>query len=268
MKIYQVDSFAMRPFEGNPAAVCVLESPKDEEWMQNLAEEMNLSETAYLVKQDNGYSLRWFTPTAEVELCGHATLASAHILWEQGFLDESATAVFYTLSGELGARKTGDWIEMDFPSEEANPCPIPDEIGRSLGVNAVFTGKNRMDWLIEVESEEVLRSLKPDYNLMMRVPSRGVIVTSSSDDPAYDFLSRFFCPWHGINEDPVTGSAHCCTGPYWREKLGKDELTAYQASKRGGTVKIKFSGDRVLLSGQAITVMVGELDVSILNPKL
>ncbi|MBL4755551.1 MAG: PhzF family phenazine biosynthesis protein [Flavobacteriales bacterium] len=259
MKIYQVDAFASKPFSGNPAAVCILENEKSEEWMQALAEEMNLSETAFLEQKGDAFNLRWFTPNFEVDLCGHATLASAHILWETGLLNSEQNALFHTKSGTLTARNLGSGIELNFPAEIAEPCELPAEIARSLGVNTVYTGQNRMDYLVELESAEALRNLKPDFNIMGKVNTRGVIVTSKSDVPEYDFLSRFFAPWHGIDEDPVTGSAHCCTGPYWREKLGLEELRAFQASPRGGEVNIGFKDERILLSGKAITILKGEL---------
>lgn len=259
MKLFQVDAFAEKAFQGNPAAVCLLEEDRDATWRQQLAEEMNLAETAFLLKRDDGYDLRWFTPKFEVDLCGHATLASAHILWQQQLIGAEEEAVFHTKSGRLTANKDGDWITLNFPEEKAEPCEMPDIIKESLQIEAVFAGKNRMDYLIELESAEVLRNLKPDFNTLINLETRGVIVTSTSDDPSYDFLSRFFAPWHGINEDPVTGSAHCCTGPYWKDKLGKEELTAYQASERGGLVKIAFDNGRVLLSGKAVTIMEAEL---------
>jgi len=259
MEIYQVDAFATKPFSGNPAAVCILEEEKSTEWMQALAEEMNLSETAFLERKGDAFNLRWFTPNFEVDLCGHATLASAHILWETGLLNSDQDALFHTKSGALTARNLDSGIELNFPSEIAEPCELPEEISRSLGVGTVYTGQNRMDYLVELESPEALRSLKPDFNEMAKVNTRGVIVTSKSDVPKYDFLSRFFAPWHGIDEDPVTGSAHCCTGPYWREKLGLDELRAFQASSRGGEVNIGFENERILLRGKAITILKGEL---------
>ena len=259
MNIYQVDAFANKPFSGNPAAVCILNEKKNAAWMQSLANEMNLSETAYLEPDGETFKLRWFTPNFEVDLCGHATLASAHILWETGLLDSEKDAVFKTKSGQLTARKVANGIELNFPEEKAAPCELPIQIIRSLGVDTVFTGQNRMDYLVELDSPQTLRELKPDFQEMMKVNTRGVIVTSRSDVPEYDFLSRFFAPWHGIDEDSVTGSAHCCTGPYWRDKLKKEELNAFQASKRGGEIHVGFLNDRVLLRGQAITVMKGEL---------
>ena len=256
MKLYQIDAFTDKPFAGNPAGVCLLEQAVEEKWMQQLATEMNLSETAFLVKRDDGkgYNLRWFTPTAEVDLCGHATLASAHILWEKGFLKSEEAAKFHTLSGWLGAVKKGDWIEMDFPAEEEETALMSDAVRTALGVHPIHVGKNRMDYIIEVESEHTVRHLEPDFSRLAKCPVRGFIVTAASMSGEYDFVSRFFAPAFGVNEDPVTGSAHCCSGPYWGKRLEKTELTAYQASARGGVVKIRLNGDRVLLSGQAVTV--------------
>lgn len=255
VEIFQVDAFADRPFAGNPAAVCVLPEAADEAWMQDVANEMNLSETAFLFQQEDGYNLRWFTPATEVDLCGHATLASAHILWEQGLLPSETPARFFTRSGLLGAMRKGSWIELDFPAEPPEQTAIPETLFRALGVDAQYVAKNRFDFLLEVESAETVRKITPDFNLLSTIPSRGFIVTSRSDSSMYDFISRFFAPAFGVNEDPVTGSAHCCLGPYWAKKLGKKALTAFQASARGGVVKVRTGEDRVYLEGQAITVM-------------
>ena len=254
-EIFQVDAFTDKPFAGNPAAVCVLAEPADDGWMQLVAAEMNLSETAFLVEQNDGFQLRWFTPAVEVELCGHATLASAHILWEQGILAPESPARFHTRSGLLSAVRKDAWIEMDFPAEPDTQAEFPEDIVNAFGVQARYVGKNRFDFLLEFESDETIRKMAPNFSLLSHVSSRGFIVTSPPDSGPYDFMSRFFAPAAGINEDPVTGSAHCCLGPYWAEKLGKNELTGYQASKRGGVVKVRVGDERVYLSGQAITVM-------------
>jgi len=259
IEIFQVDAFTDKPFSGNPAAVCVLDGPSDEGWMQKVAAEMNVSETAFLYSEDGGYNLRWFTPTTEVELCGHATLASAHILWETDALGRDETAEFHTLSGVLKATTRGDLIELDFPSEPESTAEAPDGLLESLGVTPLYIGKNRFDYLVEVESEEIIRNLRPDFALLKDVPARGVMVTSVSDAPEYDFVSRFFGPAAGIDEDPATGSAHCCLGPYWRKRLRKSELTAYQASRRGGVIHLSIRDDRVLIAGRAVTVMRVEL---------
>lgn len=257
--IYQVDAFAARPFTGNPAAVCVLAKPAPEAWMQSVAAEMNLSETAFLHPEGEGYRLRWFTPTVEVSLCGHATLASAHILWETGALPIDEIARFQTLSGELTARRVGEAIELNFPAGDVSPASAPDELLSALGVSANFVGKSSVDYLVEIASEQKLRELQPDFAQLAKLRVRGVIVTARSDQPEYDFLSRFFAPASGINEDPVTGSAHCTLGKYWQMKLGRSEFTAYQASTRGGVIKVRMEGDRAYLSGRAITVLRGEL---------
>lgn len=260
IKIYQVDAFTDQVFKGNPAAVCLLESPGDEQWMQLVAMEMNLSETAFLYPQGEGFNLRWFTPETEVDLCGHATLASAHTLWEAGVLEVNREAVFLTKSGRLSAKRDGEYIVLDFPAEVDRPGELPGPLKRALGVPTVYTGRNRLDYIVEVEKEELVRSLKPDLELLKQSGTRGVIVTSPSADPEYDFISRFFAPGTGIPEDPVTGSAHCCLGPYWKQRLGKDHLSAYQASKRGGVLKLTVQGNRVLIAGKAVTVFRGELN--------
>ena len=258
-EIFQVDAFTDKPFGGNPAAVCVLPEAADEQWMQHLAREMNLSETAFLVEQDDGYDLRWFTPAVEVDLCGHATLASAHILWEQGFLQPDSPARFHTRSGLLGAVRRGSWIELDFPAEPEKQTEIPDSLFEALGATALYAGKNRFDFLMEFESADTVRTMSPNFSLLSNIPCRGFIVTSRSDADPYDFICRFFAPAAGVNEDPVTGSAYCCLGPYWADKLDKKELSAYQASARGGVVKVRVGDDRVYISGQAVTVMRGTI---------
>jgi PhzF family phenazine biosynthesis protein len=258
-EIFQVDAFTDKPFAGNPAAVCILPEPAHEDWMQHLANEMNLSETAFLVRQEDGFNLRWFTPAVEVELCGHATLASAHILWEQGFLPAERQARFHTRSGLLSAMRKGHWIELDFPAEPEVQNDIPLSLLKAIGASVQYVGKNRFDFLIELESAETVRRLVPNFTLLSSIEGRGFIVTSRSDSSQYDFISRFFAPSAGVNEDPVTGSAHCCLGPYWAKKLGRNELVGYQASARGGVVKVRIGDDRVYLSGQAVTVMRGTL---------
>jgi PhzF family phenazine biosynthesis protein len=258
-KIFQVDAFTDRPFGGNPAAVCILSDEQSGEWMQNMAREMNLSETAFLCRKTGGFNLRWFTPTIEVDLCGHATLASAHVLWESGYLKQNEQAYFFTRSGLLTAENKGDWIEMDFPSEPEERTSPPDDLISALQVEPKYVGKNRFDYLIEVESEKVVRNARPDFRLLAILPIRGVMVTSLSDSQDYDFVSRFFAPASGIDEDPVTGSAHCCLGPYWKKRLDKDQFIAYQASSRGGVIRVRLAGDCVYLGGQAVTVMRGEI---------
>lgn len=260
IRIVQVDAFTNKPFGGNPAAVCVLSKPAPDEWMRNVAREMNLSETAFLTPHDGGYRLRWLTPAVEVDLCGHATVAAAHVLWEDGHLPAGKQARFHTRSGLLLADQRGDWIELDFPAKAVTAAEPPPELLPSLGVpGARFVGKNAFDYLVEVDSEETLRSLSPDHSTLRKIPVRGVIVTARAADGEFDFISRFFAPGSGIDEDPVTGSAHTALGPFWSERLGKCEFTAYQASARGGVVRVRLQGERVILGGQAVTVMTGEL---------
>jgi PhzF family phenazine biosynthesis protein len=259
LKIFQADAFTDKAFAGNPAAVCILTEPRDDAWMQNLAREMNLSETAFLRKQQDGYGLRWFTPAVEVALCGHATLASAHILWETAMLAPNEQARFHTLSGLLTAERKGDWIELNFPATPEQQATPPSRLVEALGVAPKYVGKSKFDYLVEVDTEETVRNLKPDFGLLRAMQVRGVMVTSQATTAGYDFVSRFFAPGSGIDEDPVTGSAHCCLGPFWSKRLGKNELTAFQASRRGGTVRVRVGGDRVYLSGQAVTVFRGEL---------
>ncbi len=258
--IYHVDAFTGRAFGGNPAGVCLLPGPVSERWMGRVAAEMNLSETAFLVPDDDGYRLRWFTPAVEVDLCGHATLASAHVLWETERLRPGEEARFHTWSGLLTARQSGDGIEMDFPALRTEPCGDVPELTAALGAKATFLGKNGMDYFVVVEGEEAVRGLRPDFARLKKLPVRGIIVTSRSEGGEYDFVSRFFAPASGVDEDPVTGSAHCCLGPFWGERLGKRDLVGYQASARGGIVRVGVRGDRVLLGGQAVTVVRGELD--------
>lgn len=259
LPLFQVDAFTDRQFAGNPAAVCLLDEPGDPAWMQDVACEMNLAETAFLSKQADGYSLRWFTPAVEVDLCGHATLASAHVLWEQGYLPAATQARFHTKSGLLTAKRQGDWIELDFPAKPAEPVEIPPGLAEALGVPAVSMGMSQYDCLVEVESEAAVRALRPDIAKLATIPMRGMIVTSLASTPGYDFVSRFFAPSAGLSEDPVTGSAHCVLAPFWGKRLGRDELVGYQASARGGVVRVRLDGERVHLGGQAVTVLRGEL---------
>ncbi len=258
LPIVQVDAFTNVAFGGNPAAVCVLPSPKDSAWMQKVAMEMNLSETAFLEKQNDGYGLRWFTPSVEVDLCGHATLASAHVLWESNHLAQDAQARFYTRSGLLTAERKGDWIELNFPAKKETQTEAPEGLLESLGVSVKYVGKNQFDYLVEVDEQDLLK-MSPNHSRLRTIPVRGVIVTSRSSDPQYDFLSRFFAPGSGIDEDPVTGSAHSALTPYWAAQLGKTSMMARQASSRGGILRVTQAGDRVIIAGQAVTTLRGEL---------
>ena len=255
IKITTVDSFTDRPFRGNPAAVCILEAPRPESWMQDVAREMNLSETAFLHPRGDAYALRWFTPTAEVDLCGHATLASAHVLWEEKRLDRAAHARFETKSGLLTCRRERESILMDFPSEPPTESSAPDGLESALGIKALWVGRNRLDYLVLADSAGTVRTMAPDFTRLATIHSRGVIVTAVSDSKEFDFVSRYFAPQFGILEDPATGSTHCCLGPYWGARLGKNVLTGYQASARGGIIGVSLAGPRVVLSGRAVTVL-------------
>lgn len=262
LPIVQVDAFAERAFTGNPAAVCLLASSLPDASLLAIAGEMNLSETAFLLaRTDGSYDLRWFTPAVEVNLCGHATLASAHVLWQDGHLAPDADARFHTRSGELGARRIDGRIVLDFPAQPAHAAPPPAGLLEALGVSQPrFVGRNTTDWMVEVENSATVRGLAPDFSRLGTVEARGVMVTAPGDDGGIDFVSRFFAPASGIDEDPVTGSAHCCMGPFWAERLGRTSLVARQLSARGGTVHVEVAGARVRLGGTAVTVMRGELE--------
>jgi PhzF family phenazine biosynthesis protein len=261
LPLYIVDAFTDAPFRGNPAAICLLDHARSDAWMQSVAAEMNLSETAFLLREGVNWRLRWFTPRVEVDLCGHATLASAHVLWEANRIGSGGSAVFETRSGRLTCAKHGDWIEMDFPSEPATQPTDAGALLEALGAPGSVIGhkRNRMDYLVELKDAGAVRALKPDMRLLGELPVRGVIVTARSDDPRFDFVSRFFAPGVGVDEDPVTGSAHCSLAPYWVTKLGKTEMVGFQASARGGVVRVSMRGDRVTLGGQAVTIMSGGL---------
>lgn len=257
-RIFQVDSFTDTPFCGNPACVCILATPRDAEWMQAVAGEMNVSETAFLYPRDSGYNLRWFTPLVEVDLCGHATLASAHVLWTEGYVERSRPIRFHTRSGLLIVTRAGDLISMDFPALPVAECEPPDGLLEALGVSVTFVGRNAYDFLVEVPDEATLRSCRPDYDRLAEVTVEGAIITTRSTGEC-DFLSRYFAPRVGIIEDPATGAAHCALGPYWASKLGKNTVGGYQASRRGGTIRVTVADDRVHLAGQAVTVLRGDL---------
>jgi PhzF family phenazine biosynthesis protein len=257
VRIVQVDAFTAKPFAGNPAAVCVLAAAPSEEWMRDVAREMNLSETAFLHPENGGYRLRWLTPAIEVDLCGHATLASAHVLWEDGHIPADAEVRFHTRSGLLTCRQNSGWIEMNFPAKLAEPAEAPVQLAEALGAELLYVGRNQFDYLVEVADEATLRALNPNHHLLRQLPVRGVIVTARGGE--YDFVSRFFAPGSGIDEDPVTGSAHSALAPFWSKRLGKAEMIGFQASARGGVVKVRVEGDRVHMSGQAVTVLRGDL---------
>jgi PhzF family phenazine biosynthesis protein len=258
MRLLQVDAFTDEPFKGNPAAVCLLDREVHDGWMQAVAAEMNLSETAFLRPDGDGFGLRWFTPTVEVDLCGHATLASAHALWEEGEVAAGEPIRFATRSGVLTASSRSGEIELDFPATPPEPAEAPPGLLEALGVEPRWVGRSRFDYLVEVGSEQAVRALRPDLERLRAIETRGVIVTAGGSPP-FDVVSRYFAPAYGIDEDPVTGSAHCCLAPFWSDRLGKGELVAYQASRRGGVVRTRLAGDRVVLGGQAVTVLRGEL---------
>jgi len=257
--LFHVDAFTDQAFAGNPAAVCYLPNWPEDRWLQLIAREMNLSETAFLVKNAAGFDLRWFTPTLEVDLCGHATLAPAHVLWQEGIVKSTASIQFSTRSGILKADRIDGEIQLDFPLKPEKPADPPPDLVEALGASPVYVGKNQFDYLVELKSEEELRGLAPDFRLLAKVQARGVIVTSRSVDSRFDFVSRFFAPAVGIDEDPVTGSSHCCLGDFWRKRLGKTKLLAYQASSRGGVVRVEVRNDRALLGGKAVIIAKGEL---------
>lgn len=261
LPIVTVDAFTAEPFRGNPAAVCFLDGPRPDAWMQQVALEMNLSETAFLLRQGDDYSLRWFTPAVEVPLCGHGTLASAHALWDTGRLPKDREARFHTKSGLLTARRAGARIEMDFPSIPVEQTPLFEDARKALGVTPYITARTpeeQMNFLLELDSEQQVRDLRPDFAPLRKI-FWGFIVTAKADADPYDFVSRYFAAGQGIDEDPVTGSAHCSLAPYWADRLKKTELVGHQVSARGGVVHCVLRGDRVTLSGDAVTVMRGEL---------
>ncbi len=259
IRLIQVDAFTETAFAGNPAAVCLLEKPRPDAWMQDVAREMNLSETAFILPREDGFALRWFTPAVEVDLCGHATLASAHALWEEGTAPVEEALRFHTRSGLLLARRAGTGIELDFPATPETPCDLPPGLADALGARPAYVGQSLFDYLILLKDAGTVRGLRPDMGRLRDLSTRGVMVTALSDDPRFDFVSRFFAPAAGIDEDPVTGSAHCCLGPFWGGRLGKDHMTAFQASARGGVVRVHLEGSRVRLGGNAVTVLRGEL---------
>lgn len=256
-----IDAFTDRPFAGNPAGVCVLDTERPAEWMQSVARELNLSETAFLLRRSDGdWGLRWFTPADEERLCGHATLAAAHHLWSSGRHPTGSPTRFHTLSGVLTASAGHHGIVLDFPNEAATPIAVPGGLAEALGAPIVAAGQNRLDIFAELADEATVRGLTPSIERLDAFPVRGIVVTARADaGREYDFVSRFFAPRCGISEDPVTGSAHCGLGPWWSAKLGKDSLIGYQASARGGTVRVTVTGDRCLLEGTAVTIWTGEL---------
>ena len=262
--VFTIDAFTADAFAGNPAAVCLLDDPRPDEWMQRVAMEMNLSETAFVERRHGGFGLRWFTPAAEVALCGHATLASAHALWDAGWLPADQPARFDTRSGTLVAHRRSGGIELDLPAQPVTPCEVPSSVVTALGVRPVFTGRTPerdlkdQDLLFQVDSEAIVRGLRPDFRAL-RSHRYGCIVTARAKSEGIDFVSRYFAPCWGIDEDPVTGVAHCALAVYWSGRMGRASLVGYQASPRGGVVRTRLEGDRVFLSGPAVTVLRGTL---------
>lgn len=259
--IYQVDAFTSEAFRGNPAGVVILLQKMPDQWMQNVAKEMNLSETAFLLEEQGGFSLRWFTPKVEVDLCGHATLASAHILYEKGYFKPNGKAEFITLSGILFASISNGWITLDFPSLIVKQVPVSDEIVQALGFTPMGIYETDVIILVEMEDPKKVKAYIPNLQELTELSYQGLIITARSDDTRYDFVSRYFAPKAGIDEDPVTGSIHCSLASFWAPKLSKNEFNAYQASERGGILKVKLENDRVHLKGQAVTIISGSLEI-------
>lgn len=259
--IFQIDAFTNEPFKGNPAAVCLLSEEMPEIWMQKIAAEMNLSETAFLLREKNGYHLRWFTPLMEVDLCGHATLASAFILYHKDLVSKADLICFFTRTGELNASIADEWITLNFPAFEEKPFLEAERLEKIIGVHPIEMVKSGENVIVELSSSQEIRLFKPDFLQLLKLPMHGLIITARSDLPEFDFISRYFAPWVGINEDPVTGSAHACLGPYWKKRLKIKKMSAYQASARGGVVKVETQGKRILLSGQAVMIFEGELSI-------
>lgn len=262
-ELLQIDAFAAEAFAGNPAAVCFLPEPRSDAWLQAVAAEMNLSETAFLESRPDGFGLRWFTPGVEVRLCGHATLAAAHALRETGRWDGREPVRFETLSGRLSARLDDDWIALDFPALAVAERPLPEPVRAALGVtraaaHGVLGMHGEHDYLIELADEAAVRAAAPDSAALRASGAQSVIVSARGEGD-FDFVSRFFAPWAGIDEDPVTGSAHCALAPYWSERLGRARLVGFQASQRGGVVDVEVRGERVTLRGRAVTVVRGTL---------
>lgn len=259
MRLIQVDAFTAKPFAGNPAAVCMLDSERDATWMQEVAAEMNLSETAFVSRRVDGFDLRWFTPSIEVDLCGHATLASAHALWEEDEARREDSITFHSRSGPLICHLRSDRIEMDFPARPVEEAEAPEGMIEALGVEPRSVWRSAVSYLVELGSEDEVREAQPDFAALGAIPDAWACITAASGTNGFDFVSRFFGPQAGIDEDPVTGSAHCALADFWSKRSGRTQFRAYQCSKRGGVVHAALDGDRVRLGGQAVTVFRGEL---------
>jgi len=260
--IYQVDAFTAEPFKGNPAGVCILEKDASDEWMQNVAAEMNLSETAFLTPDHQDFRIRYFTPAAEIPLCGHATLSSAHILYEKGLSDKLREVALHSKAGKLSVRYDAGWITMNFPSYPVKPVKIQEGIENIIGIVPAELYRTDHGWSFAVlHNEKEVRNLKPDFGAMKNSEHGDLIVTAPSEDKTFDFCVRCFAPALGIDEDPVTGSAHCALVPFWHKRTGRIEMVSHQVSKRGGILKVADRGERVEISGQAVTVMKIEMFV-------
>jgi len=259
ISLYHVNAFSSDAFGGNPAAVCILSQLKADTWMQSVAAQMNLSETAFVFDNGQNISLRWFTPEREVDLCGHATLASAHVLWQYGYVAQGREIAFHSKSGVLTARQKDGLIELDFPAVEPKTVKAPAKLIEMLGISPIYTGKFGAKYLFELETEQQLLAVKPNMSELLTLAERGVSVTCADSSGQYDFVSRYFAPWVGIDEDPVNGSSHCALTPFWSQRLGKTRLTARQASARGGDLSLQLAGDRVKISGTATTVVSAQL---------
>ncbi|TDL84755.1 PhzF family phenazine biosynthesis protein [Vibrio vulnificus] len=261
MELTIINTFTDQPFKGNPAAVCLLTGEMDSEWMQRMAKEINMPVTAFIHFHKAEWQLRWFTPSIEIPICGHGTLASSFFLWGKGYVSRDRPIVYQTKSGLLTARFVDGMVQLEFPSLIEQETAAPELLIKALGVVPVYVGQNKWDYLVEVQSEEIVRNIKPDIDSIAQLPIRGIIVTSRSDSSEYDFVSRFFSPAQGLDEDHVTGSAHCCLGPYWKRKLDKSIFIAYQASERGGLLKVEVTEDTVKLSGHAVTIFEGNVNI-------
>ncbi len=259
--LFQVDAFTAEAFRGNPAAVLLLDKAKDEQWYQRFAAEMNLSETAYLLKEDGGYNIRWFTPTSEVNLCGHATLASAHVLFSEGIVPDSDAVKFHSKSGDLICRKDGPYYVLNFPALPVETCVHNPMIEEALRTKIIYTGKADEDYFVEIGSPTKVLELRPRLDIIARLPARGLIVTAEGRNIEEDFVSRFFGPQVGIPEDPVTGSAHCALATYWSKRLEKKEFLASQLSPRKGTLRVVLDENRVELYGEAVTIFSGSIRI-------
>lgn len=258
--IFLINAFTQNPFSGNPAIVCLLDSPPDELWMKKVTKEFNQPVTAFMYpKQDGSYYLRWFSQTKELKHCGHGTIGCAHILWEQGILKADETVKFHTYSGLFRANHNEGEIQLNFPSYQSKQVEAPQELSDALNIPLTLVEKNQLGYLVELDDEAMVRSIRPDFELLNSLAVTGIIVTSKSNSSSFDFISRYFAPSIGINEDQVTGSAHCALGPYWSKRLEKNPVVGYQASQRGGAIKVKVDGERVQLISHAVTIFKGNL---------